>query len=508
MKVSGMKRLIGFLLFYITADSLAAQQNTIAGRWLSGTIAGYAHQQVFLLRYNNSRLFAYEVMDSATTDSLGYFRMPEPVEAGMYRVCQGKMGWYNSNPGNTLHLWLGYGEDVAFRARPSDLTGSVSFIHGRYNAWWFANERAMQPLLQRLGICMQLLDLYPAGPFYEQAKAEYLRVQAACRAEWRRITKAQPENFLLSCQRRMMPPLTGTNYRKADRDAYWKAHLLDSVDFSSPSLQASHLAGQKLEQYLELFGYPYAFANSAAMDSGLMGAMRGIIAQAGYGFFSRRDPRVKTAALQFVAAWLYNFCTEKGLDRCLAYTANQLTPEVFDNSCDVSPGMMETLRRMQASQRLKPGMEAPGIYALDAAGTYGARRDSASLKKENILDGIHARRTLVVFWASWCPHCQEELPKLKRFYDSSGHPDWEVLAVSIDTSRKEWAGGIAAGGYGWLNYCDLGGWESAPARAYGVFATPQLYLLDEHRRLVARPRDVEEAAKLLSLGIDGDNVRK
>jgi thiol-disulfide isomerase/thioredoxin len=496
------QRLIGLLLFYLASGSLIAQGDTTGTKRLSGTIAGYASQQVFLLRYNNSRLFAYEVMDSTMTDSLGYFRMAEPAQAGMYRVCQGRIGWYSSNPGNTLHLWLGYGEDVEFRARSFDLTATAAFVHGRYNAWWFGNERAMQPLLQRLGICMQLLDLYPAGAFYEQVKQEYLRVQAECTAEWRRLAKEQPENFFLTYQRRMMPPLTGAIYRKADRDTYWKAHLLDSVDFSSPSLQASHLLGQKLEQYLELYGYPYSFPNTAALDSGLLKAVGSIIAQAGYGFFSRRDAQVKTASLQFVAAWLYNFCTEKALDNCLAYTADLLTPEVFDHSCDASPGAIETLRRMQASQRLKPGMEAPPIYTTDA------EKDSLGGKKDNVLDGIRAHRTLVVFWASWCPHCQEELPRLKRFYDSTGHSDWEVLAVSIDTSQQEWMKGIAAGGYGWLNYCDLRGWESAPAKDYGVFATPQMYLLDEHRRLVGRPRDLAELARQLRKGIDGDSARK
>jgi thiol-disulfide isomerase/thioredoxin len=332
---------------------------------------------------------------------------------------------------------------------------------------------------------MQLLDIYPAGDFYARVQQEYLRVQEAYKTAWARLAEQQPANRLLDEQRRLAAPFTGGIFTKQDRIRFWQQHFLDSVDLSSSTLQASHLLGQKLEQYMGMFGYPYAFGSRAAMDSGLLVAVKGIIDHCKNGSFSRKDAAAKTASLQFGAAWLYNFCTDKALDQCLGYTAGQLTEDVFTNTCNASPGTLQTLRRMQASQRLKPGMAAPEI-ALNGA---EAKR----------LTDIKAGRTLVLFWASWCPHCQQELPLIKKLYDSTGHKGWEVLAVSIDTSGQAWAGAVAAGGYGWLNYCDRQGWDSPSAKDYGVFVTPAMYLLDEKKQIVARPATVEELKKWLSI---------
>jgi thiol-disulfide isomerase/thioredoxin len=43
--------------------------------------------------------------------------------------------------------------------------------------------------------------------------------------------------------------------------------------------------------------------------------------------------------------------------------------------------------------------------------------------------------TLVHFWATWCPPCVQETPKLKRLvHDFSGHSDFAVLMVAVADS--------------------------------------------------------------------------
>src|SRR5258708_1559858 len=448
-------RIFFFLMLGAICSPLFALAKQTDDIYVSGHIQGYAGGAIYLLQYNNSSLFAYEVADSTRTDSAGFFHLRQPSAPGMYRLCQGKGGWYNSNPGNTLHLWLGFGEEVEFHTTVNDFTKAVQFSKGRYNTWWFANERYLQPYMQRLGITMQLLDVYPAGPFYARIQEEYLQVQEEYKAAWMGLKRQQPTNILLDDQRRLVVPFTGSLFKKQDRTRYWQQHLLDSVDFSQPSLQASHLLGQRLQQYMEMYGYPYAFDSRTAMDSGLLVAVKGIIVHCQDGDFSRNHPASLTASLQFASAWLYNFCTDKGLDQCLAYTAGQMTADVVTNTCNASPGTLQTLQRMQASQKLKPGMAAPEITLGDTG-----------IKK---LADVKAPKTLVLFWASWCPHCQQELPLLKKLYDSIGHKNWEVLAVSIDTSMQAWVDGVRAGGYNWLNYCDRRGVGSPPGQETARF---------------------------------------
>jgi thiol-disulfide isomerase/thioredoxin len=43
--------------------------------------------------------------------------------------------------------------------------------------------------------------------------------------------------------------------------------------------------------------------------------------------------------------------------------------------------------------------------------------------------------TLVHFWATWCPPCVQEAPKIQRLIrDFSGHPDFAVLMVAVADS--------------------------------------------------------------------------
>lgn len=457
---------------------------------LNGRVHGYPNSKIYFLRYNNSKLFAYEIADSAVTDNEGKFVMLQPATPGMYRICQGKAGWYSGEPGNTLHLWLGFNEEVAFEARVNDLSRTVQFTKGNYNTWWYNNETAIVPYQQKLGICMQLLDMYPKetgkgsqSPFYSQVQEEYLRQQAEVNKLWRDMIKKQKENTLASLQKNTAVPLTGTSYLKNDRTNFWREHLLDSVDFSNSILQNSHLAGKKLEQYMEMFGFPYEFATAQEADSGLLPAVKGILRHCKDGLFSKKSKEAKTASLQFAGAWLYRFCVDKGLDKCLEYAASEMTDDVFTNTCNASQGTLQTLERMQLMQRLKTGMPAPDIL-LNAS--QGKR-----------LYDITAKKTLVVFWASWCTHCQQELPQLKRIYDSTGHKNWEVAAISIDTSIQAWTAAIIDQKFNWINYCDGKGWETQPAKEYGVFSTPLMFLLDEQKRIIAKPRDAEELKKWL-----------
>jgi thiol-disulfide isomerase/thioredoxin len=46
----------------------------------------------------------------------------------------------------------------------------------------------------------------------------------------------------------------------------------------------------------------------------------------------------------------------------------------------------------------------------------------------------HRDRTVLLnVWATWCPPCRKEMPALDRLQAALGGPDFEVVAISIDT---------------------------------------------------------------------------
>jgi thiol-disulfide isomerase/thioredoxin len=57
-------------------------------------------------------------------------------------------------------------------------------------------------------------------------------------------------------------------------------------------------------------------------------------------------------------------------------------------------------------------------------------------KKSKILDSKY-KRHLIVFWASWCGPCRQEIPLLKTIYKNK-IPDLEFISISIDEDKKAW----------------------------------------------------------------------
>jgi thiol-disulfide isomerase/thioredoxin len=57
--------------------------------------------------------------------------------------------------------------------------------------------------------------------------------------------------------------------------------------------------------------------------------------------------------------------------------------------------------------------------------------------KPKKLSDWHGRTVLVNLWATWCVPCRKEMPALEALQTRLGGPDFEVVAVNIDTRDPE-----------------------------------------------------------------------
>jgi peroxiredoxin len=48
---------------------------------------------------------------------------------------------------------------------------------------------------------------------------------------------------------------------------------------------------------------------------------------------------------------------------------------------------------------------------------------------------LKGKAVLVVYWATWCPPCQRELPELQALYEKHRDKGFEILALSIDADK-------------------------------------------------------------------------
>lgn len=93
---------------------------------------------------------------------------------------------------------------------------------------------------------------------------------------------------------------------------------------------------------------------------------------------------------------------------------------------------------------------------------------------------------LIDFWASWCGPCRVEYPYLKKAYEKFKDKNFEIIGVSLDDKKTSWIEAIKSNGFDWIELCDLKGRQNEVAKAYGVAAIPQSFLLDPTGKIIAK----------------------
>jgi len=118
-------------------------------------------------------------------------------------------------------------------------------------------------------------------------------------------------------------------------------------------------------------------------------------------------------------------------------------------------------------------------YRKMAIGTNAPKLNLVNCNQPNLkFDNINSNYKLLVFGASWCQKCTEELPKLKTFYTSwKQQYNLEIIFISLDTEMATYKEFVK--NFPWISSSDLKGWEGAAAREYFVFASPTLFLVDK-----------------------------
>lgn len=111
-------------------------------------------------------------------------------------------------------------------------------------------------------------------------------------------------------------------------------------------------------------------------------------------------------------------------------------------------------------------------------------------KTINKLSEIKSKYTVIVFGASWCPKCNEELPEITKLYDKWKLNGVEVVFVALEEDKKSFMDFAKA--FPFPSYSDNKKWESKIVKDYYVFSTPTMFLIDNKREIILRPNSVKQ----------------
>ncbi|MEX0702516.1 MAG: redoxin domain-containing protein [Planctomycetales bacterium] len=133
------------------------------------------------------------------------------------------------------------------------------------------------------------------------------------------------------------------------------------------------------------------------------------------------------------------------------------------------------------------GIRATGaMHRLDLNGKP-LELAGAGLRGGNIdVRQLRGKVVLVVFWATWCKPCTEDLPRLRDAYEQHRGQGFEILGVNLDGTTDETDAYIRQHRVTWPHIHDPGGLQSAPARTFGIVSLPTMFLVDKEGKVVSR----------------------
>jgi thiol-disulfide isomerase/thioredoxin len=243
--------------------------------------------------------------------------------------------------------------------------------------------------------------------------------------------------------------------------AFNHVHFLEFVPWHDPRIITNPYLSSKVLEYL------YNFTERS--EDGIEKAIDRVMTH----------PEIHPKVEAFLVELLVDFFTEKGVTEFVAYMQ-----EKYLTNCK-APLSPELQAKIEAAVPIANGEAMPNISLPDGDGMLVP----LSMMKGDI--------NVIVVWASSCPHCMIELPKLKALYDHLGSKTMNVYAISLDTDQGAWIQAIRQEKLNWINVNDMQGWDSPIVPQIGVSGTPALFLLDENLNLLGRASSFDHLQKIV-----------
>jgi thiol-disulfide isomerase/thioredoxin len=181
-----------------------------------------------------------------------------------------------------------------------------------------------------------------------------------------------------------------------------------------------------------------------------------------------------------VTDYLFDLLERHSLYQASEYLALKVLNEV---SCTLDSDLAKQLETYRA---MKKGNTAPDIAFK--GDNFGSAYTATNFPKK--LSDINSKYTVVIFAASWCPKCKEEMPEIAKHYPKWKENDVEVVLVSLDEDKKAYRDFVKD--LPFISTCDFQKWDGPIVQNYYVFGTPTMFLLDEKRKILLRPNSVNQ----------------
>jgi thiol-disulfide isomerase/thioredoxin len=443
------------LLVGLTSSCSSSSQN------IKGNFPDYAHQEIILTGFEG---FENYTISTTIADAEGRFSLSYSED---YRG----MGYIAAADKKAYFVVLS-GEDISLKGGSLADPNSVECTTGKEQQVFiqYATEHPRRE--QALSAWGYLERMYAADPLFsgqEKALASIAQEKARIKLEDQKfLDELDPNSYthwFLPMRRLVSSVSTVAQYRTEEIPETIEAFR--QIDHTDARLYHSGLYKDAIESHYWLLENMGQNLDKVFMEMNKS--------------TDRLLDNIQSDEKKFneITDYLFDLLERHSLFEASEYLAIKALTQ---GSCTVNEDLAKQLETYRA---MKKGNTAPDIAFSGERLINGSVTDGPA--KLSDLDATHK---LIVFGASWCPKCTEEIPRIARLYSKWKQHGVEVVFVSLDELPSEFRS--FAKTLPFISYCDFKKWDSPIAKDYYVFSTPTMFLLDGQHEILLRPNSVQQ----------------
>ncbi len=398
------------------------------------------------------------LVDSISVDNYTYQFNLGSNHSGFYRLIFNNKKWLD---------FIYDGEDIEIEVDVTSKNVPYKIIKSDENKIYYDFVALNKDFKIKSELLTLVLNNYPDNDTYLQATKEtLLKLQEEYLYFVNITAQSKPGSFISKYILSAQLPIMDASLRREDQLNYLKSLALDKVDFTNDELIYSDVFTNKTIEYLSYYRNPQL--PMEFLEKEFKVAVDTILNKA----------KVNDIVYKDITEYLLDGFKKFGFDNVINYIIDNYV--VADEICLDEKLETSLERRINQNKIFKPGYSVPDISL------YNDENNIFQLSK------IQSEKILIIFYATWCPHCKTLLPQISELYKNQKTKDVEVIAVSIDTSHSDWESFISTINLEWINVREIEGWEGKSVKDYYIYATPTMFLVDENKKLIKIVNELEE----------------
>jgi len=286
------------------------------------------------------------------------------------------------------------------------------------------------------------------------------------------LIKKYPSSFLGFMLNAMKEPnpVANSNLKTGEAGipssySYFYQHFWDDTDLSDDRLLRTPVFHNKLQKYLDKVVLQNPDTVIAEIDRLIMKA--------------KANPEM-FKYLVWYSTYHYENSEIMGFDKIFVHMVDKYyvtgqTPWLDETTLE------NIIKKANHIRPIMIGQKAPNMIMIDTNNRLVSMHNIAS------------KFLILLFWDPDCGHCEQEIPKIKDFYDQNREAyGLTILAICSDTSLTKWKSQVKKKKMNWINVDGPRTLTGDYHEQYNISLTPVIYILNEKKEIIAKNLRAEQ----------------